>query len=257
MRCHSPVPANLGILVISESITVQSERVRAQRKEAIYQLLLALCLLVMTSFAFPRITWLGNLGYALIALLLTQLVIRRKQVLGVHDRMYQALGLVALFTQLLWLFTPMHWQFSGVPLVLSWILMVGWSVVRLVKRLASEQHVNSSVLMGAAAGYLLIGLTSGLVMVGVETIQPNSFEPMSTPNGIDLSNASVLDWMPVFAQINYFAFICLTTVGFGDITPMNPLARMLAVSTGVIGQLYLAVVMGILIGRFSSELRKS
>jgi len=35
------------------------------------------------------------------------------------------------------------------------------------------------------------------------------------------------------------------------------LARMLAVTTGVVGQLYLAVVMGILIGRFSSELRKN
>ena len=249
--------ANIGILVTGESITVQSERARAQRKEVFYKLLLALCLMVMVSFAFPRITWMGNLGYALIALLLTQLVIRRKQVLGVHDRMYQALGLIALFTQLLWLFTPMHWQFSGVPLVLSWTLMVGWSVVRLVKRLASEQHVNSSVLMGAAAGYLLIGLTSGLVMVGVETIQPNSFEPMTMPDGADMSNASMLEWMPVFAQINYFAFICLTTLGFGDITPVHPLARMLAVTTGVVGQLYLAVVMGILIGRFSSELRKN
>ena len=257
MEADSPEPANIGILVISESISVQSERARTQRKEVFYKLLLALCLMVMASFAFPLITWMGNLGYALIALLLTQLVIRRKQVLNVHDRIYQALGLIALFTQLLWLFTPMHWQFSGVPLVLSWTLMVGWSVVRLVKRLASEQHVNLSVLMGAAAGYLLIGLTSGLVMVGVETIQPNSFEPMTMPNGADMSNASVLEWMPVFAQINYFAFICLTTVGFGDITPMNPLARMLAVSTGVIGQLYLAVVMGILIGRFSSELRRS
>ena len=216
-----------------------------------------LCLLVMASFAFPLVTWLGNLGYALIALLLTQLVMRRKQLLGFYDRIYQWLGIVALLTQLLWLFTPVHWHFSGVPLVLSWTLLVGWSVALLVKRLASEQHVNASVLMGAAAGYLLLGLTSGLVMIGVETIEPGSFEPVNMPNVAEMGNASVIQWMPVFAKINYFAFVCLTTVGFGDITPMNPLARMLAVSTGVIGQLYLAVVMGILIGRFSSELRKN
>ena len=46
-------------------------------------------------------------------------------------------------------------------------------------------------------------------------------------------------------------------MGFGDITPVQPIARMLAVTTAVFGQLYLAVVMGILIGRFSSVLRKN
>ena len=251
------MPANLGILVVSESITVQSERGRAQKKEAIYQLLLLLCLLVMASFAFPRITWLGNLGYALIALLLTQLVMLRKHVLRLHDRMYQALGIIALLTQLWWLLTPIHWRLSAIPLVVSWSLLVGWSVVRLVKRLAREQRVNTQVLMGAAAGYLLLGLTSGLVMSGVETIQPGSFEPVALPGADVVGNTSVLHFTPAFAQINYFAFICLTTLGFGDITPVHPLARMLAVTTGVVGQLYLAVVMGILIGRFSSELRKN
>ena len=57
------MPANIGILVTGESITVQSERALAQRKEVFYKLLLALCLMVMASFAFPRITWMGNLGY--------------------------------------------------------------------------------------------------------------------------------------------------------------------------------------------------
>ena len=236
---------------------MQSERVRQKKQGRIYQLLLVLCLMVMASFAFPRVTWLGNLGYALIALLLTQLVVLRKQVLSLNDRVYQALGIIALITQMLWLFTPVHWYFSGIPLIVSWGLLVGWSVLRLVNYLAAEKHVNSRVLTGAVAGYLLLGLTSGLIMISVETIQPGSFQPVNLPGVADMGNASVLEWTPVFAQINYYAFICLTTVGFGDITPVQPLARMLSVTTGVIGQLYLAVVMGVLIGRFSSELRKN
>lgn len=235
---------------------MQLEQVRTQRNEKIYQSLLVICLLIMASFAFPRVTWLGSLGYALIALLLTQLVMLRKQMLSFHDRVYQALGLIALLTQLLWLLTPVQWHFSGIPLVLSWGLLVGWSVVRLVKRLATEQRVNTRVLMGAVAGYLLLGVTSGLVMIGLETIQPGSFEPVDLPAVELVGNTNVLQWAPVFAKINYFAFICLTTVGFGDITPVHPLARMLAVTTGVIGQLYIAVVMGILIGRFTSGLRE-
>lgn len=231
-----------------------SEWRRRRRKERIYELLLSLCLLVLASFAFPRVTWLGSLGYALIALLLTQLVMIRKQVLTLQDRLYQALGIVALLAQLLWLLTPVRWESSGVPLVLSWSVLVGWSVVRLVERLASERRVTAAMLMGAAAGYLLLGLTAGLVMSGVETIQPGSFEPLDIPiTNAAGQNNTVLVSAPVFAQINYFAFICLTTVGFGDINPELPLARMLAVITGIAGPLYLAVVMGVLIGRYSGD----
>lgn len=50
----------------------------------------------MTSFGLPIITWLGSLGYALIALLLTQLVTIRQQVLSPQDRLYQCLGILAL-----------------------------------------------------------------------------------------------------------------------------------------------------------------
>ncbi|QNJ06548.1 potassium ion channel [Synechococcus sp. MEDNS5] len=233
---------------------MRSEWRSKRRRERLYELLLGLCLLVLASFAFPRVTWLGSLGYALIALLLTQLVMIRKQVLSLQDRLYQALGIVALLAQLLWLLTPVRWESSGVPLVLSWSVLVGWSVIRLVERLASERRVTAGMLMGAAAGYLLLGLTAGLVMSGVETIQPGSFEPLDIPlTDAAGQNNTVLVSAPVFAQINYFAFICLTTVGFGDINPELPLARMLAVSTGIAGPLYLAVVMGVLIGRYSGD----
>jgi hypothetical protein len=58
----------------------------------------------------------------------------------------------------------------------------------------------------------------------------------------------------VFSTINYFAFVCLTTVGFGDIKPMLPLSRMVSVATSIAGPLYLAAVMGVLIGRFASNI---
>ena len=43
-------------------------------------------------------------------------------------------------------------------------------------------------------------------------------------------------------------------MGFGDISPMLPLSRMVSVATSVAGPLYLAAVMGVLIGRFASSL---
>ena len=68
---------------------------------------------------------------------------------------------------------------------------------------------------------------------------------------------SVIESSGAFAEINYFAFVCLTTVGFGDINPALPLARMLSVVTSIAGPLYLAVVMGVLIGRFAGSAQSS
>jgi voltage-gated potassium channel Kch len=49
-----------------------------------------------------------------------------------------------------------------------------------------------------------------------------------------------VDWI-------YFSFITLTTVGYGDITPVHPIARTLAVGEALTGQLYLAVMIARLV----------
>jgi len=232
-------------------------RIRNSSREGVYELLLALCLMVLISFAFPTFTWLGSIGYSLIALVLTQLVELHAYRKTWRDHLYQLLGLAALVSQVIWTLTPVRLTTTGVPLVLSWSVLVTWSVLRLVESLANERKVNSSMLMGAVAGYLLIGLASGLVMSAVETIQPNSFEPIDLPlQSLSGSHSIVLETAPLFARINYFAFVCLTTVGFGDITPNLPLARMIAVCTSVTGPLYLAVVMGVLISRYTGDVEE-
>ena len=223
----------------------------------VYELLLALCLLVLASFALPSLAWVGSLGYSLIANVLSQLLVSSQGRRSWRDRSYRVLGVVALVSQLVWLFTPLRLSGSGVPLVLSWSLLVGWSVIRLMERLATEPKVTRSVLMGAAAGYVLIGLTAGLVMSAVETIQPNSFEPLEGPlQSLTGASSSVLETAPFFARINYYAFVCLTTLGFGDISPTLPLSRMLSAATAVAGPLYLAAVMGILISRYTGEVEE-
>ncbi|WP_392347005.1 ion channel [Parasynechococcus sp.] len=137
------------------------------------------------------------------------------------------------------------------PLALSWNGLVGWSVIRLVTRFANTKRVTEALLMGATAGYLHIGLAAGLVMSALETIQPGSFVPLELAN---ISDTSVLANARIFSALNYYAFVCVTTVGFGDISPMLPLAQMVSVATSVAGPLYLAAVMGVLIGRYASSL---
>ena len=223
------------------------------RKGNQLKLLLLFTVIAMVGFGIPRLLWATHLGYSLIALLLTQVMTRGEQEPIWSQRLYRGLGLVSVATLWLWLLTPLELINSGVPLALSWSLLVGWSVIRLVKRFAVEPRVNDALLMGATAGYLHIGLTAGLVMSALETIQPGSFEPLVVDA---VEQGSVLAAAEAFSTLNYYAFVCLTTVGFGDISPMLPLARMVSVTTSIAGPLYLAAVMGVLIGRFASNLER-
>ena len=166
-----------------------------------------------------------------------------------HRTDYQTLGVLAVASLWIWWLTPAEMIYSGVPIILSWGILVGWSTLRLIGRLAREPLVDSNVLMGATAGYLQIGLTAALVMSAVETIQPGSFTSM---NSVNISASTALDATSFFRS----ELLCLFVpdkVGFGDISPTLPLSRMLSVATSIIGPLYLAAVTGILIGRNSNN----
>ena len=222
-----------------------------QRDDTQLKLLLLFTLIATVGFAFPRLDWVTYIGYTLVALLLTQVMVGSSKAPDWSDVLYRGLGLMAVVTMWLWLLTPLELIYSGMPLALSWSVLVGWSVIRLVTRFANTRRVTEALLMGATAGYLHIGLTAGLVMSALETIQPGSFVPLELAN---ISDTSVLANARIFSALNYYAFVCLTTVGFGDISPMLPLSRMVSVATSVAGPLYLAAVMGVLIGRFASSL---
>ena len=138
-----------------------------------------------------------------------------------------------------------------------------YRLLRLVRLLAMEVRVNGRVLMGAVAGYLMIGITAGLLLAVLETIHPGSFRATQAHNLSGLLDAqligqpSVKVWQLDFERLTYFAFATVTTVGYGDITPVTPQAQMLSVMFAIIGPLYIAVVMGVLISRLTVQTTES
>ena len=54
----------------------------------------------------------------------------------------------------------------------------------------------------------------------------------------------------------YFSFVTLTTLGYGDITPVNSFARSLAYLEAAAGQIYLTVLIASLVGMHIASPRK-
>ena len=230
-----------------------------RRRHVCYVRLLALCVLVMISFALPS-GWnrLAAIGFNLLPLVMVRGLGRPLAPIpfGPWPRaIYRLLGFTAIASSLGWYLTPLSARGTGVVMLVVWVCFVGWSTLRLVRGLGLERRVTGRVLMGACAGYLLIGLTAGLLFSALETIRSGSFSSLhgpaiSLPVASEVSTpANALVWQLNFVRLNYFAFVSLTTVGYGDITPITPPAQMASVAVSVIGTIYLAVVMGLLISR--------
>lgn len=94
--------------------------------------------------------------------------------------------------------------------------------------------VNRHRILGAIAVYLLLGLAWGEAYSAVALVAPGAFHPV----GGDVPEPE--RWL-------YYSFVTLTTVGYGDITPVGPLARSLAILEALTGQLYPAILLARLV----------
>ena len=106
-------------------------------------------------------------------------------------------------------------------------------------------HVDLNKIIGAICIYILLGITWGLVYMLVE-----QFFPGSIPG---LEGA---DWPQDLQRSLYFSFISLTTLGYGDISPIQPLAQLMAYLQAITGQFYVAILVASMVGVRLSELER-
>ncbi len=102
-----------------------------------------------------------------------------------------------------------------------------------------SEKVTTDTIHASICVYLLIGVTWALLYSVMEGIRPESFL-------IEHSLVtSVSEYIPHFL---YYSFVTLTTLGYGDITPLTPLAKTLSYMEAVTGQIYIAVLIARLVG---------
>jgi len=118
-------------------------------------------------------------------------------------------------------------------IMLVFFLAVAYSASR---RVLLSGEVDSNKIVGAVAVYLLLGLIWTSVYLFALEISPTAF------NGVEYQQ-----WEDNFSTLTYFSYVTLTTLGYGDISPAEPLSRVLVFLEAMAGTFYMAVVIASLI----------
>lgn len=113
--------------------------------------------------------------------------------------------------------------------------------VSLIIHVATSKDVNANIIFSSINGYLLLGIIGGLTLIIMEKILQTELL-----NNV-LSNS--------FADYMYFSFVTLTTLGYGDITPASSGGKVIAMLLSTTGQLYMAILIAMLVGKYISKTR--
>lgn len=117
------------------------------------------------------------------------------------------------------------------------ILLLGVFTALVLVQVFREGPITGYRIQGAIVVYLLMGLIWSVAYEMVLRHWPAAFSfAQGTPT------RDVADH-----RLVYYSFITLTTIGYGDITPVHPVARSLAMAEGLVGQLYPAILIARLV----------
>lgn len=146
------------------------------------------------------------------------------------------------------------WQHQVVASVgmLSHALFLAVLVLYILRDLFADPEVSSDRLCGSVSAYLLLGIAWGFAHTSLELLEPGSYD---VPDALVSSTEAV--GAARSAVLFYYSIVTLTTLGFGDISPVSPFAQMLTMWEAVIGQVYLTILVARLVGLHVGRLQSS
>lgn len=119
------------------------------------------------------------------------------------------------------------------------IAFFAFIVISLIRQIARAHIVSERVILQAINGYLLLGIAFTFLIALTIQFDSQSFNFSADP----VKQYDIL----------YYGFITFTTTGYGDLLPLKPWSKSLAVLVATCGQLYVAIIIALLVGKFSSQ----
>jgi len=158
-----------------------------------------------------------------------------------HNRALLVVGMLLLVPAMatrwvfFWLETP-----AMAPISISfWLLFSLFNVGALFVYIQRRGTPTNDTIYGGICIYVLMGYCFGAGFALIETLNPGSLHfEQGAPEGI-----AALEF-----KMAYYSFVTLSTLGYGDITPLSPVAQSLAMLEAVAGPMFVAVFLARLVG---------
>lgn len=207
--------------------------------------LISFCLLVFGSLFFPHQIFESILEPLFLILNISSGFAIIYQ-LNEFRILYTSLFIITLAFKLFdWFFGVEHYTYLSVlhfALLSIFYLVVTWAIIREVWH---TQEVTRNVIFGVMGGFTALGLISFFMLLSIESAEPGSFSGLDTSNETNQAQSLL-----------YMAYITLMSIGYGDIVPTTHIAQKATILVGLLGQFYLVIITGVVVGKYINQQNK-
>ena len=201
---------------------------------------LFLLVALMTMIVFPLIAtffkspgWVFHICYSNVILTATLYSIDQNKKISITF----IFGVLAFFSYWLEVFVDIDFSHSA-NLVTNFIFFI-FLLVQMILSTVKEKNVTINTLYAVSVSYLLLGMMGFWLLSFLDVMVPGSFSGNFSPyRAYDLI---------------YFSFVTLTTLGYGDIQPLNPEGKAICLLIGIAGQLYISFTVAVIVGKYLSQ----
>ncbi|MHC4130567.1 MAG: potassium channel family protein [Planctomycetota bacterium] len=197
-----------------------------------------LTIIVLSFIAFPLITEKERpFGIPIISLILTFTLLAALRAIVKERNKFRLFFIISVAAFLMDALSEIIFSqnpfiklllFSVALLLLSFFLL--FSIIELLKHLFYSRVVTVDTILGGISIYFLLGYLWSCMFILIESFNPEAFSTVSR------------------VQLLYFSFSTITTLGYGDITPQNEMAMVLATLEAIVGQMYVTIFIARLVG---------
>ena len=180
---------------------------------------------------------INHLNYAYFAFLT---IIFYFSTLSINDTRDKVIYLPFILIILTWVTELIDIPYLPAVTGIASVIFFFYIIVYLVIRVASSKEVGPLEFLESINVYLLLGIAASLLFTAVYSTNHDAYNP---PGEMLKSHADFI----------YYSFVTITTLGYGDITPADSLARSLSIFFSVAGQLYLTMIIAMLVGKYLGQ----
>ncbi|MDP2517346.1 potassium channel family protein [Shimia thalassica] len=179
-----------------------------------------------------------SLGVQVISLTLFDVAIVGAAIAAFKDPRARTVGIVIAIVWLIASLVALNvGAFQTLALVLTGVMLLAalWITFQV---LLNQTTGNLEALLGAIFGYLLLAMAWAMLYLHILRLDNDAIQ-------------MALD-SDIWSSVVYYSIVTITSLGYGDILPISPLARMVAGFEAIVGVLYIAIMIGSIVGKFQT-----